>query len=147
MLNFLFTALQTLTPIPDVGVITALLGDRVDLHCPIQPGALLQHYSVIWMKDGVEIANSQSIREPNNRYDIDRATYALIIDPMDENDTSSNYQCQVFVTNPITNTKQRLQYFPQLAGMQLSLTTNEKKRKREIGVNFKLTMQIKLPQN
>ena len=99
------------------------------------------------MKDGVEIANSQSIRKPDSRYDIDRATYALIIDPVDENDTSSSYECQVFVTNPITNTKQRLQYFPQLAGMQLSLTTNEKKRKREIGVNFKLTMQIKLPQN
>ena len=126
MLNFLFTALQTLIPIPDIGVITALLGDRVDLHCPIQPGALLQHYSVIWMKDGVEIANSQSIREPNNRYDIDRATYALIIDPVDENDTSLNYQCQVFVTNPITNTKQQLQYYPPLtSGMQLSLTVSD----------------------
>ena len=59
------TALQTLIPIPDTGAIqsyTAHLGDRVDLRYPMQPGALLQHYSVIWMKDGDEIANSHSIR-------------------------------------------------------------------------------------
>ena len=110
---------------PDTGVIqnyTAPLGGRVDLQCPIQPGALQQHYSVIWTKDDVEIANSQSIGRPESRYEIDRATYALIIDPVNESDTSSSYQCQVFVTNPITNTKQQLQYHPQPAsGVQLSL--------------------------
>ena len=103
----------------------ALTGDRADIHCPIQPGALQQYYSVKWTKDGVEIANSQSIGEPNSRYDIDGATYALIIDPVIIADTSSNYQCQVFVTNPIIDTKQQLQYYPQLApGMQLALTVN-----------------------
>ena len=110
---------------PDTGVIqnyTAPLGGRVDLQCPIQPGALQQHYSVMWTKDDVEIANSQSTGKPESRYDIDRATYALIIDPVDEGDTSSSYQCQVFVTHPITNTKQQLQHRPQLAsGVQLSL--------------------------
>ena len=112
----------------DTGVIrkySALTGDRADLHCPIQPGALQQYYSVKWTKDGVEIANSQSIGEPDSRYDIDGATYALIIDPIIIADTSSNYQCQVFVTNPITDTKQQLQYYPQLApSVQLSLTVN-----------------------
>jgi hypothetical protein len=74
------------------------------------------------MKDDVEIANSQSTGTPESRYDIDRATYALTIDPVDESDTSSNYQCQVFVTNPITNTKQQLQL---ASGVQLSLTVKE----------------------
>jgi hypothetical protein len=78
------------------------------------------------MKDDVELANSKSTGTPESRYDIDRATYALIIDPVDEIDTSSSYQCQVFVTNPITNTQQQLQYYPQLAsGVQLSLTIKE----------------------
>ena len=77
---------------------------------------------MIWTKDDVEIANSQSIGKPESRYDIDRATYALSIDPVDEGDTSSSYQCQVFVSNPITNTKQQLQHYPQLASdVQLSL--------------------------
>ena len=104
---------------------TARLGDKVDLRCPMQPGALLQLYSVIWMKDGNEIANSHSIRKSNSRYNIDRATFALIIEPVNENDTSSSYNCQAYVTNPITDTKQQLQYYPQLApGVQLSLTVN-----------------------
>ncbi len=122
---FLFAALQTLIPIPNTGVVqsyAALLGGRVDLHCPIQPGALQQHYSVKWTKDDVEIANSQSIGTSESRYDIDRATYALAIDPVDESDTSSSYRCLVFVTNPITYTKQQLQHYPQLgSGAQLSL--------------------------
>ena len=129
----LFTALQTLIPIPDTGVIQKYIaqsGDRVGLHCPILPGALQQHYSVIWTKDDVEIANSrfhdQSIRNPDSRYNIDGATYALIIDPVNVADSNSNYQCQVFVTNPTTDTKQQLQYYPQLAsGVQLSLTVKE----------------------
>ena len=123
------TALQTLIPMTDTRAIqsyTARSGDRVDLHCPMQPGALLQHHSVIWTKDGDEIANSHSIRKSNSRYNIDRATYALIIEPVNENDTSSSYNCQVYVTNPITDTKQQLQYYPQLApGVQLSLTVSE----------------------
>ena len=120
---------------PDTGIIqsyTAPLGGRVDLQCPIQPGALQQYYSVIWTKDDIEIANSQSIGRPESRYDIDRATYALSIDPVDEGDTSSSYQCQVFVSNPITNTKQQLQHYPQLAsGVQLSLKVKENERKRK----------------
>ena len=145
MYKLLFTALQTLIPIPDTGVIqteyTSLSGDRIDLHCPILPGTLQQQYSVIWTKDGDEVANSQSITKPDSRYGIDGATYALIIDPVNVADTSSSYQCQVYVTNPITDTKQQLQYHPQLAsGVQLSLTVMEKQRKRDI--NVKLTLQI-----
>ena len=90
------------------------------LPCPFKPGALLQYYTVEWMKDNIEIAIA-----PNSKYHIDRATYALIIDPVSVNDTSSNYQCQVFVTNPKTNSKEQLQLYSQRKpafGMPLSLT-------------------------
>ena len=119
-------ALQTLIPVTDTDITqnyTAQSGDRVVLPCPIQPGALLQSYSVIWMEDSVEIANSQTGRITNSRYGINGTTFALIIDPVNVNDTSSSYQCQVFVTNPITNTKQRLQYYP--SGVQISLAVNQ----------------------
>ena len=60
------------------------------------------------MKNDVEIANSQSIRKSESRYDIDRATYALIIDPVylvRVTLVQLSYQCQIFVTNPNTNAK------------------------------------------
>ena len=101
---------------------------RVVLPCPIRPGALVQYYSVIWMKDSVEIAkgiNPQDVMTTDVRYSIDNSTFALIIDPviLSMGDLSKNYQCQVFVTNPITGSKQQLQHYPQLtSGMRLSLS-------------------------
>ena len=94
----------------------------MDLPCPFKPGALLQYYTVKWMKDSIEIAIAPNC---NSKYRIDRATYALIIDPVSVNDTSSNYQCQVFVINPITDSKQQLQLYSQRKptfGISLSLT-------------------------
>ena len=130
VLTFLLKALQTLIPMswPDTGVTqnyTALSGEKIILPCPIEPGALLQYYSVIWMKKNVVIAtaNSQNSRTTSSKYDIDRATYSLIIDPMSVNDTSPSYQCQMYVHNPNTDTKQQLQYFPQIvSGVSLQLT-------------------------
>lgn len=53
---------------------------------------------------------------------INATTFGLIVDPVNVNDTSSSYQCQVFVTNPVTNTKQPLQYYPQLtSGVWISI--------------------------
>ena len=90
------------------------------LPCPFKPGALLQYYTVKWMKDSIEIAKAPNC---NSKYRIDRATYALIIDPVSVNDTSSSYQCQMFVTNPKTNTKVQLQFYPQpTSEISLSLT-------------------------
>ena len=121
-LNFYsFTALQTSIPILSMCInqkYTALSGERVVLSCPFKPGALLQYYSVKWMKDSIDIAKA-----PNSKYRIDGATFALIIDPVSVNDTSSNYQCQVSVTNPNTNTKEQLQFYPQpTSDVSLSLT-------------------------
>ena len=83
--------------------------ERVIVPCPIQPGALIQQYSAKWTKDDNIIAsssNSQSV--DNSPYEIDRATYSLIIDSVSTNDTSTDYQCELSVTNPITNTRQKL---------------------------------------
>ena len=99
------------------------------LPCPFKPGALLQYYAVKWMKDGIDIAESPNSKyridgeSPNSKYRIDGATYALIIDPVSVNDTSSSYQCQVSVTNPITDTKVPLKFYPQSTpDVSLSLT-------------------------
>ena len=114
-----FTALQTIIPLPDPPPqtnFTAVSGDRAVLACPIQPGALIQYYSVEWYKEtsllaqaaGREFISKVSIVE-DSRYNIDRATYSLTIDPVNINDTSTYYKCQVFVTHPITLVIEQLQ--------------------------------------
>ena len=109
---------------------TAMEGERVVLSCPIQPGALLEYYSVIWMKDNIKIADSETLEtlnETNSRYDIDRATYALTVDPVSADDSSTSYECQVYVQNPIPGTKQQLHFYPQqTSGVLLSLAVNIK---------------------
>ena len=84
---------------------TATSGDRVVLPCPIQPGALLRHYSVRWMKDNTAIAlfNPQRVRNVINdsRYEIDRTDYSLIIKSVNINDTSiAGYRCDLTVHRP-----------------------------------------------
>ena len=87
-------------------------GNTVVLPCPIQPGALLQQYSVVWRKGDtriVEATNPQDVTAAETRYNIDRATYSLIIDSVNINDTSSGYRCELSVANPTTNAKTTLQ--------------------------------------
>ena len=97
---------------------TAVSGDRVILQCPIQPGALIRQYSVRWVKEDTliaEITNPQSAMVADgSRYKIDRATYSLIIDSVNINDTSSGYKCELSVTNPLTDVLQALQSSPQV---------------------------------
>ena len=107
-------ALQTIVPVSRSvqTAFTARVGDTAILPCPIQPGALSQYYSVIWMKDGVEIIradNPQTImpQNGNSRIDLD-STYSLVIHLVNLNDSSSDYQCMLFVTNPNTHTKQEV---------------------------------------
>ena len=81
---------------------TATSGERVVLPCPIQPGALLQHYSVRWMKDNTAVArfNPQRVRNviDNSRYEIDRTDYSLITKSVNVNDTSiAGYHCNLTV--------------------------------------------------
>ena len=108
-------ALQTIVPVPRSvqTTFTARVGETAILPCPIQPGALSQYYSVIWMKDSVEIIranNPQTIlpQNGNSRLDLDSA-YSLVIHPVDLNDSSSNYQCMLFVTNPNINIEEEVQ--------------------------------------
>ena len=91
---------------------TARVGDTAVLRCPIEPGALLQFYSVTWMKDSTSIAkrvNYQNFMSIDpERYDIDD-DYSLLIHSVDANDSSSTYKCVLSVTYPRTSTKQELQ--------------------------------------
>ena len=91
---------------------TAMSGDKVVLHCPIQPGMLLQQYSVRWTKHGTLIAkvtNPQSVMTADDsHYQIDRDRYSLIISSVTINDTSTDYQCELSVANPLTNVLQIL---------------------------------------
>ena len=110
-------ALQTIVPVPGSfqTTFTVRVGETAILPCPIQPGALSQYYSVIWMKDSVEIIranNPQTImaQNGNSRLDLDSA-YSLVIHSVNLNDSSSNYQCMVFVINPntpLSHTKQEV---------------------------------------
>ena len=91
-------------------------GDRVLLLCPIQPGALLQYYSVTWRKDNISIIdlmNLQIVRRTDSRYGIKASIFALIIQPASVQDSSKHYQCVVYVSNPLSNSQTELQLSPQ----------------------------------
>ena len=111
--NYTCTAFQTLVPVPSSvqTTFTARVGDTAVLQCPIEPGALLQSYSVIWMRDSISIAERVNYRNfmsiDPERYDIDD-DYSLLIHAVNANDSSSNYKCVVSVTYPRTDTKQEL---------------------------------------
>ena len=128
---------------PDVCIVrnyTALSGDRVVLPCSIEVGALLQSYSVEWIKGNVKIAealNPQQIRTINSKYDIDRSTYALIINPVSVSDSSTEYRCNIFVNNSIAHAKQQLQYNSQTGSdISLSLSVTESCSKLTIFVLY-----------
>ena len=123
-----FTALQRRIPLPVLlprRYFIAVSGDRAVLACPIQPGALIQYYSVEWYiensllaraagREYISIAASGhggfNISEffivEDSRYNtgIDRATFSLIIDPVNINDTSTYYKCRVFAIRPTNST-------------------------------------------
>ena len=64
----------------------------------------------------------------DSRLDLD-SVYLLVIHPVDLNDSSSDYQCMLFVTNPNTNTKEEVQPDREVAitlniiGMHMQLYT------------------------
>ena len=111
-----FTALQTNFPMTTAvqTTFTATSGDRVVLQCPIQPGALLEYYSVKWMRGNILIAqrtrNPHGVSTVDSRYSIDTTSYSLVIDNVNDNDSSTNYRCALFVTNPLTNVLQELRF-------------------------------------
>ena len=75
-----------------------------------------------WTKGNTRIAeatNPQDVTKADPRYNIDRATYSLIIDSVNVNDTSNSYQCELKVKNPFTNDVNTLQLSSEVS---LSLT-------------------------
>ena len=114
-----FTAPQTTIPLPDPPpqiYFTAVPGDRVVLPCSIQPGAFIQYYSVVWSikrENSIVVrVDTQNIQFDDSRYNIDRATYSLIIDPVNINDTNTHYGCVLYVIDPCTATWYPLQSSP-----------------------------------
>ena len=106
--------LQTIIPLLPSSQMnfTAMSGDKVVLLCPVQPGALLQQYSVRWKKDNSAITDYDPwsvLTAIDSRYNINRANYSLIINSVTINDTSADYKCELRVMNPSTHTLQKLQ--------------------------------------
>lgn len=74
-----------------------------------------------------EVINPHDVMTTDGRYSIDSPTLALIIDPVSIDDLSTDYQCQVYATNPITGTRKQLQFYPPLtSSVRLSLTLTVK---------------------
>ena len=127
---FGFIAFQTIVPLPETVQTTfiATLGDKVILHCPTQPGALLNYYSVIWLKDNVAIAEVRNLHSIigtiHSQYSINMTSYSLVIDDANVNDSSNNYQCDLSVTIPRTNSHPQLQ--PSQGRISLTLQVNGK---------------------
>ena len=79
----------------------AIPQNRAILHCPIQPGALVQYYYGRWEKDGNTLiqlpqpinGNPQEIVRSDSRYDLDRTTFSLIINSVEVSDAGDDYQC------------------------------------------------------
>ena len=69
-----------------------------------------------WLKENIRIAEVYSpqsvLTADDSHYKIDRATYSLIIDPVNINDTSTRYECGLNVTIPMTDTQQMLHLYP-----------------------------------
>ena len=57
----------------------------------------------------------------NSRLDLDSA-YSLVIHSVNLNDSSSDYQCMLFVTNPNTHTKQEVK--PAYPYREITITLN-----------------------
>ena len=90
----------------------AALNETAVLDCPIQPGALLQYYSVRWTKNGAPLpqlqGSSQDDLNTDIRYNIDRSTFSLIISSITFSDSSDDYQCEIYVQNPLKGDNNRL---------------------------------------
>ena len=79
----------------------AIPQNRAILHCPIQPGALVQYYYGRWEKDGNTLiqlpqpinGNPQEIVRSDSRYDLDRTTFSLIINSVEVSDAGDDYRC------------------------------------------------------
>lgn len=78
----------------------AKVGDTAILHCPIEPGALIQFYSVRWKRNSSYIAELPQKNSPTDpRYHIDSSTFSLTINSVNVNDSSEGYQCEVHAKN------------------------------------------------
>lgn len=110
-----FTAQQEFTfrdPPPNfVETFFATTTSQAVIHCPLQPGALTHLYYGTWTRNGVTLvdipqpidANTpQDAVIPDDRFDIDRNTFSLIINSVEATDAGNDYQCTLRVFNPLS---------------------------------------------
>ena len=99
-------------------VYTATNGSKATLQCPTPPGRLRQQYSVQWKKGySIVAALIGSSKEVNTapRHSIDKTDFSLSIEDIQLDDASTNYKCEVFVTDPLSfkgQTKIQLETIP-----------------------------------
>ena len=64
------------------------------------------------MKGSVLIAEVRNLHEVirmiDSRHSINMTSYSLVIDDVNVNDSSNNYQCAIFATNPLTDAQHEL---------------------------------------
>ena len=109
-------------------VYTATNGSSVQLQCPTPPGRLRQQYSVQWKKGNAVVAaliSSSIAVNTAPRHSIDKTDFSLIIEDVQFDDASTNYECEVFVADPLSNgqTRIRLETIPLIT---LTLNVNGK---------------------
>ena len=108
----------------------AIPQNQAVIHCPIQPGKLIQYYYGQWVKDGntlVELpqpinGNPQEIVQSDNRYNLDTSTFSLIINSIEVSDAGDNYQCILNVIDP----RNDLPIYLQTSTAYLTLMVNGK---------------------
>lgn len=124
----------------------AMSQTRTVLRCPLQPGALVSYYYGSWERDGetlVEIpapnnGNPQDIVRSDTRYDLERATFSLIINSVEPTDADSSYVCILSVFNPAAPLQQFVSL--QTDVIRLSLMVNGKKLIKELHWNSVVAM-------
>ena len=110
----------------------AIPQNRAILHCPIQPGALVQYYYGRWEKDGNTLVqlpqpingNPQEIVRSDSRYDLDRTTFSLIIDSVEVSDAGDDYRCILNVVDLCSDPP--LPIYLQTGTVHLTLIVNGK---------------------
>ena len=86
-----------------------MTGSQTTLRCPVQPGARVENYFGSWERRGgetlVEIPQPingipQAIEVHVPGFNLDKATFSLVIDSVDLTHAGDDYRCVLSVFNP-----------------------------------------------
>ena len=100
-------------PVRDPPTVFALVGQQVQLRCPISPGALIRQYFVTWSISDRAIYRTEPNEDPqtnSERYDLNPSNLSLIINSVQLEDASNQYRCVLTVLDPNSPSRQTLSY-------------------------------------